>query len=66
MVFTVFSFPNERQCIEDFEAAFKVALRQNQNLVIKYNTFTYVIHPDVEREHRIQKWKKIYQEAQPP
>lgn len=66
MVFTVFSFPTEQWCIDELESAFKVAVRQNENLIIKYNTFIYVIHPDIEREHRIQKWKEIYQEAQSP
>ena len=68
MVFTVSGFLNERQCINDLETAFHVALKQNQNLCLQIGTHTYLIHPELDRnrEHRIQKWKKIYQEAQPP
>lgn len=66
MVFTIDQFQNEQRYIEDLEAAYKVALRQQQNLVVRVGIKTYVFVTPMEREHRITKWKRLFQENQPP
>ena len=66
MVFTIDRFQDERRCIEDLEAAYVAAMKQQQNLVVRVGIKTYVFVVPMEREHRITKWKRLFQENQPP
>jgi len=66
MVFTIDRFQDEQRCIDDLEAAYAAAVRYGDNLIVRVGFKGYVFVIPMEREHRITKWKRLFQENQPP
>lgn len=66
MVFTIDRFQDEQRCIDDLEAAYITAMKQQQNLVVRIGVNTYVFSTPMKQEHRLRRWKKLFQENQPP
>ena len=66
MVFTIDQFQDEQRCIEDLEAAYVAAMRQQQNLIVRVGLQTYTFVTPMEREHRLKRWKQLFKETKPP
>ena len=66
MMFWIDNFEREEYAILDLEAAYQVALRQNEDLILYVGSKEYKFPYGMPKEQRLQKYKKVFQETQPP